>query len=52
MPVQEYYDAEGVSDFNKTIVRAARDSPGIRPTEIEGYGDPARFEFFMPHPGQ
>ena len=48
MPVREYYEAEGVSDFNKRIVRAARDSAGLRPTGIDGYGDPARFEFFMP----
>ena len=50
MPVDEYLGADGVSDFNKQIVRAARDSSGLAPTHIEGYGDPARFEFFMPPP--
>ena len=51
MPVQEYFDAEHVSDFNKQIVMAARQHPGIVPTPLEGYGDPERFEFFLP-PGQ
>ncbi|MDP7634212.1 MAG: NUDIX domain-containing protein, partial [Candidatus Latescibacteria bacterium] len=51
MSVQEYLDAEHVSDFNKQIVMAARQHPGIVPTPLEGYGDPERFEFFLP-PGQ
>lgn len=50
MPVSEYLDADGVSDFNKKIVRSACDSSGLRSTDIEGYGDPSRFEFFMPPP--
>lgn len=48
MPVQEYLEAEQVSDFNKTIVQAARDSAGIVPADIKGHDDTARFEFFMP----
>ena len=48
MPVAEYLDADGVSVFNKEIVRAALWSPGVAPTHIEGYSDPERHEIFMP----
>ena len=37
-----------VSVFNKRIVRAALASPGVTPEWIDGYADPARYEFFMP----
>ncbi len=49
MPVQSYLDSEYVSVFNKQIVRAAIESPGVVPTWIEGYGDASRYEFFMPN---
>ena len=48
MPVAEYLAAEAVSPFNKRIVTAAMESPGITPTSLDGYGDPERYEFFMP----
>jgi 8-oxo-dGTP pyrophosphatase MutT (NUDIX family) len=48
MPVDEYLEAEGVSTFNKEIVKAALNSPGVTPTEIDGYSDPERHEIFMP----
>ncbi len=48
MPVQEYLASEFVSTFNKRIVQAALDSPGVAPTWIDGYADPSRYEFFMP----
>ena len=48
MPVQEYLGAESVSSFNKCIVEAAIRSPGIVHTDVEGYADGRRFEFFMP----
>ncbi len=51
MPVSRYLDAEDVSTFNKRIVRAALENPGIVPSLIDGYGDPARYEFFMPGDG-
>ncbi len=51
MPVDQFLDDPGISPFNKTIVRAALDSPGIEPAFVDGYGDPARFEFFMPRDG-
>ncbi|MCC9075232.1 NUDIX domain-containing protein [Litorilinea aerophila] len=48
MPVAEYLNSEYVSVFNKRIVQAALECPGIVPTWIDGYDDPARYEFFMP----
>jgi 8-oxo-dGTP pyrophosphatase MutT (NUDIX family) len=48
MPVEEYFASDLVSVFNKRIVRAALASPGVMPEWIEGYADPARYEFFMP----
>ncbi len=50
MPVAEYLADENVSDFNKRIVRAAMETPGIVLTEVAGYGDGRRYEFFMPPP--
>jgi 8-oxo-dGTP pyrophosphatase MutT (NUDIX family) len=52
MPVEEYLASDLVSVFNKRIVRAALASPGVTPEWIEGYGDPARYEFFMPRDEQ
>ena len=48
MPVEEYFESDLVSAFNKRIVRAALNSPGVTPEWIDGYADPARYEFFMP----
>ena len=48
MPVEEYFASDLVSVFNKRIVRAALSSPGVVPEWIDGYADPARYEFFMP----
>jgi 8-oxo-dGTP pyrophosphatase MutT (NUDIX family) len=49
MPVAEYLADDNVSDFNKRIVAAARDSPGIKLVDgIDGYDDPSRYEFFLP----
>ncbi len=48
MPVAEYLGDGNVHPFNKRIVRAAMESPGIAPAEIEGYGDRGKYEFFMP----
>jgi 8-oxo-dGTP pyrophosphatase MutT (NUDIX family) len=49
MPVEDYFASDLVSTFNKRIVRAALASPGVMPEWIDGYADPARYEFFMPH---
>jgi 8-oxo-dGTP pyrophosphatase MutT (NUDIX family) len=48
MPVDDYFASDLVSTFNKRIVRAALSSPGVIPEWIDGYADPARYEFFMP----
>ena len=48
MPVDQYLAADDVSAFNKGIVRAALESPGIAPVAMEGYEDRARYECFMP----
>jgi ADP-ribose pyrophosphatase YjhB (NUDIX family) len=49
MPVAEYFASDLVSAFNKRIVHAALNSRGVVPEWIDGYADPARYEFFMPH---
>ncbi len=48
LPVQDYLNAEHVSGFNKRIVQAARQHTGIMPIAPDDYGDPLRFEFFLP----
>ena len=48
MPLEEYLAAESVSVFNKSIVRAAIESPGLLPEVIDGYRDPRKYEVFMP----
>jgi 8-oxo-dGTP pyrophosphatase MutT (NUDIX family) len=48
MPVADYFESDLVSPFNKRIVHAALSSPGVKPEWIDGYADPARYEFFMP----
>ncbi len=48
MPLSQYLGSETVSLFNKSIVRATLESPGLAPTSIDGYPDPEKREFFMP----
>jgi 8-oxo-dGTP diphosphatase len=48
MPVADYLGSESVGDFNKSIVRAAMESPGMVPRPIAGQDDPRKYEFFMP----
>jgi 8-oxo-dGTP pyrophosphatase MutT (NUDIX family) len=48
MPVADYFSSDLVSVFNKRIVKAALSSHGVMPEWIDGYADPARYEFFMP----
>jgi 8-oxo-dGTP pyrophosphatase MutT (NUDIX family) len=50
MPVEQYMASELVSAFNKRIVQAAISGQGVTTEWIEGYADPARYEFFMPPP--
>ena len=49
MPVEEFLSGQSIHSFNKSIVRAALESPGVVPATIEGYGDERKYEFFMPH---
>ena len=48
MPVEDYLNSELVSAFNKRIVQAAISGQGVSNEWVEGYADPARYEFFMP----
>lgn len=48
MAVDEYLGSEYVGDFNKRIVAAALDSPGIPLTWVDGYADRRAYEFFVP----
>jgi 8-oxo-dGTP pyrophosphatase MutT (NUDIX family) len=48
MPVEQYLSQDDTSPFNKSIVRAAVTSPGIKPSQMDGYDDPSKYEFFMP----
>ncbi|MFN2201323.1 MAG: NUDIX domain-containing protein [Caldilineaceae bacterium] len=48
MPVSEYLASDYVSAFNKRVVSASLHSPGISTEQVDGYADPARYEFFMP----
>jgi 8-oxo-dGTP pyrophosphatase MutT (NUDIX family) len=49
LPVQEYLTLENASTFNKNIVKAALESPGVTRMEVEGYSTPDRHEILMPH---
>lgn len=48
MPLNEYLNADTVGTFNKRIVEAALQSPGLVPTFIEGHRTPEEQETFMP----
>ena len=48
MPVADFMGDDAISPFNKRIVGAALHHPGIVPSVVDGYGDPDRYEFFMP----
>lgn len=49
MPVQEYLDSDYVGAFNKEIVRAALESPGLPAAWIDGYENQQTHEFFFPN---
>ncbi|MBX3054268.1 MAG: NUDIX domain-containing protein [Caldilineaceae bacterium] len=48
MPVAEYMESDAVGLFNRRIVRAALNAPGIPSVWVEGYNDPTSHEFFFP----
>ena len=47
MPVSEFLNDENVSEFNKWIVRAGLESPGMVATSVDGFPDIDRREFFV-----
>ena len=47
-PVDDFLEAEDISNFNKGIVQAALESPGIVPGWIDGFIDRNQGEYFMP----
>lgn len=47
MSVEEYLDSPATSVFNRRIVKASLEYPGIRPESMQGFDDRER-EFFMP----
>ena len=49
IPVDQYLASDDVSPFNKHIVRAALDTNGLVPAVMDGYSDPDKYEFLMPH---
>ncbi len=48
MPVNEYLQHDLVGDFNRAIVEAAINTPGLKNTWMDGYDDPTRREFYWP----
>ena len=48
MPVEQYLSADTVGTFNKRIVEAVLESPGLTPTFIEGHRTPEEQETFLP----
>ena len=49
MPVSEYLQHDLVGDFNRAIVEAAINTPGLINTWMEGYDDPTQREFYWPN---
>jgi len=48
MPVETFLTAAEVSAFNKRIVQAALERPGLVPARLDGFTDYDKREFFMP----
>ena len=49
MPVDTFLSDHDVSPFNKRIVQATLEGPGLAPSQVDGFPDDGRREFFMPH---
>ncbi len=47
MPVDEFLKADTVAEFNKWIVRAGLNSPGMHITSVDGYSPSEEREFFV-----
>lgn len=48
MDIDEYMQAENVSEFNKSIVQVAVGTTGFVPTRMDGYRDKRQYETYMP----
>ena len=48
MPVEEFLNTDSVGEFNKWIVRAGIEQPGMVLTAVDGFPDADRREFFAP----
>ena len=48
MPVDTFLHDAGVSSFNKRIVQASLEHPGLVLSQIDGFSDDGQREFFMP----
>ena len=47
MPVEEFLSVETVSPFNKWVVRAGLENPGMVPTWVDGFANDGEREFFV-----
>lgn len=50
MPVDTFLNDPEVHTFNKEIVRAALENPGLAPSQLDGFRNDGSREFFMPKP--
>ncbi len=48
MPVEEFLNTDSVGEFNKWIVRAGIEQPGMVLAAVDGFSDADRREFFAP----
>jgi len=47
MPVEEFLGSESVAEFNKWVVRAGLNSPGMVVSSVDGFPDTGEREFFL-----
>ncbi len=47
MPLEDFFNHSDTHSFNKRVVKAALETPGLRPEVIEGYGKPETHEIFL-----
>ena len=47
MTVEEFLGSESVAEFNKWVVRAGLNSPGMVVSSVDGFPDTGEREFFL-----
>lgn len=47
MPVEQFLSVDSVSPFNKWIVRAGLENPGMVLTSVDGFANDGQREFFV-----